>query len=194
MGTHYGTLFYGTPITNGKFISTEEINSIILQNATITSFGNNSNTVFEISIQHTSGGCGVPDSGIYIQLKDFIPWKYMAVTYEVRGGAACWWFDEGGEMAVTPNILTYDETKGDKIIQDYYGPLSDPAFATHQKTIACDNQTDNFMRYNTGVIRKIRYVRRRNVNGSLSGVHCERSCSGITVNDTTSIKNIFVWY
>jgi hypothetical protein len=90
------------------------------------------------------------------------------------------------------NIFAYDESAGDMCIKTFLAQ-DDAQFASHAKASACDNDANNFMRYNTTTFRRCTFIRRRNANGSLGGIHHGRACSEIGSNAITIIKNIYVW-
>ena len=172
--------FYGR---KGYRITQAEVNSIVLEGSTITSQADVDGG-FQIQFQHNVGGCG--SNNVFVQLKDFIPWTGISAEFWLSGASACWSFMENG------NIYTYDEAAGDRCVKTFLAQ-EDTQFSSHAKNAACDNDGNNFMRYNTTTFRKCTFVRRRNVNGSLSGVHHYRACNETGANAITIMKNIYVW-
>lgn len=176
MSTNYGR--------KGYRITQALVNSIVLEGSTILS-QSDVDDGFEIKFQHNVGGCGA--NNVLVQLKDFIPWTGISAEFWVSGASACWSF-----MELQGNIASYDEALGDRCVKTYLAQ-EDAQFSSHAKASACDNDANNFMRYNTTTFRKCTFVRRRSVNGSLAGVHHYRACNETGANAVTIIKNIYVW-
>lgn len=169
------------------------VNSVILVGATILE-QSNVNGGYEIKFQHNTGNA-CDSSGVFVQLLDFIPWKGISVEFQTTGSAACWTFMQPGGYGSSGgdgNIYTYDESLGDQCVKTFLAQ-EDAQFSSHAKANACDNDANNFMRYNTSTFRKCTFIRRRNVNGSLGGIHHGRACSEIGSNAITIMKNIYVW-
>lgn len=169
------------------------VQSIALVGATILSQGEDDGG-FTISFQHNTGS-SCDGTGVYVQLYDMIPWNRISVEFWFRGSAACWTIMQPGGYGSGSgdgNILSYDESQGDLCIRTYLAQ-DEGAFASHAKANACDNDGNNFMRYNTTTFRKCTFVRRRNVNGNFGGVHHGRACSEVGSNAVTIMKNIRVW-
>lgn len=186
-------MFYGQ---TGTIIQPGHVNGVYTTGGTILSQGYDTRG-FSVTFRHDLSGCGSPDSGIFVELKDFIPWTMMSVEFLVLGQAACWSFNTSGYgnavgNSGTGNIDTYNEALGDRCVKTYLAQ-DEPAYLTHNKVYACDNNADNFMRFNTGVYRKCTFVRRRNINGSLAGPHHGRSCNSTGAGSLTIIQNIVVW-
>lgn len=179
----------------GYVIQLSDVNAVYTTGGTVLSQGS-VNGCFEVSFRHDLGGCGGPDSGIFVELKDNISWKYMSCQFLLLGQASCWSFNSAGYGAAvgngTGNILPYSEAQGDSCVKTYLAQ-NDVGFTTHNKVTACDNNADNFMVYNTNVYRRCTFVRRRNLNGSLAGPHHGRSCNSTGANSVTIINNIVVW-
>jgi hypothetical protein len=149
---------------------------------------------YQLTIRHDTGD-GCQSSGFFVQLKDFIPWTRIAVEFWTTGSAACWSYMQPGGYGSTNgdgNIYAYDESLGDRCVKTYLAQ-DEAAYASHAKAGACDNDANNFMRYNTTTYRRCSFVRRRNVNGSLGGIHHGRACNEVGGNAITIIKNIYVW-
>ncbi len=184
----------------GLIVTTEYINSLNTTGATVLSQSYDTDNGYTVTIQHDLAGCGGAETGFFIEIKDPFPWRNMSCRFRLLGGAACWSFmNTGGSnygtaagSSGTGYMLSYSEAAGDRIIRTYLAQ-DDPQFATHDKVFACDNDTNNFMRYNTGEYRSFTMVRRRNVNGSLAGVHHGRSCNSTGGGSITIVDQIRIW-
>jgi hypothetical protein len=146
---------------------------------------------YQIKTTYTGYGCS--SSGIYIELSDSIPWTNITYELILEGNSACWTFNENAYApgSALGNLLTYDESAGDRISR----PLNSweiPAFQSHAKTSACDNNSNNFYHgsFNTNNPKTFFIQRRRNVNGSKAGPQIGRACTG---TGTTIIRNIRIW-
>lgn len=178
---------------NPLVIQYSDINAIYLVGATIIS-QDIENDGYTIRIQHNTGS-SCDSTGVFVQLKDTILWTKISVEFWTTGAAACWTYMQPGGYGSTNgdgNIFSYDESAGDRCIRTFLAQ-DDAQFITHDKANACDNDANNFMRYNTTTFRKCTFVRRRNVNGNLGGIHHGRACSETGANAITIIKNIRVW-
>ena len=146
---------------------------------------------YQIKTTHTSYGCS--SSGIYIELSDVIPWTN--ITYEVilTGGSSCWSFNYNAYApgAAAGNMLAYDESAGDRISRSL-NSWEVSAFQSHDRTSACDNNSNNFYHgsFNLNNPKTFFIQRRRNVNGSKAGPQMGRAC---TSSGTTIIRNIRIW-
>lgn len=179
-------LVYGA-VTNK--VTSGDINAITLINATIdTSFTGNNGTdgSYQIKVNHTNCGCN--STQVDIQLKDNISWTYITFEVDSTGASACWGFNHGSYSG-TGNLLGYDESSGDRVFENV-NSWENPQFQTHNRTVACDNDSNNFMRYNENGPRVFCMKRRRNVNGSLAAISFGRACN---CNGTTIIRNIRIW-
>jgi hypothetical protein len=184
-----------------RLVTSADISSLTLLNMT-TVFNGDSDNGYVYEGYHNTGGCGTaPESGVLILLKDTIPWTRISFQWEGTGQAACWSFVNPstayGAATGTPsgNLLGYDAAQGDKLYDGYLtftGPGMVGGFSA-LKFNACDNATDNFMRFNTETFRRFRMSRRRNVGTGLAGIHHGRSCSSIGTGSVTRISNIFIW-
>lgn len=178
---------------NPLIVTYSDIQAIYLVGATILN-QDQENDGYLIRIRHDTGS-SCDATGVYVQLKDTIAWTRISAEFWTTGAAACWTFMQPsgyGSNNGDGNILSYDESAGDKCIKTYLAQ-DDPQFSSHAKANACDNDANNFMRYNTTTFRKCTFVRRRNVNGNLAGIHHGRACSEVGSNAITIIKNIRVW-
>lgn len=177
----------------GERVTLANVNSVVLVGATILS-QSDVDGGYEITVQHNTGS-SCDSTGIFVQLTDFISWTGISVEFQTKGAAACWAYMQPGGYGSSGgdgNILSYDESLGDRCVKTFLAQ-DDAQFASHDKVFACDNDANNFMRYNTTTFRKCTFVRRRNVNGSLGGVYHGRACSEVGANAITVIKNIYVW-
>lgn len=147
------------------------------------------------------GGCGNPNSAVFVRLKDTIPWTKITCFFEMTGTAACWAFMGGssgaGSGEVNPatagliaggNLEQYNSALGDRVFRDNGTFVSNPAYAV--KWSACDNDANNFFRFNdyksfwcTG--------RRKDVSNGLAGIFHSRSCNATGVY--IRISNILIF-
>lgn len=182
--------FYGRTAERVTFA---HVNSVVLVGATILQQSDVGGG-YEIKVQHNTGNV-CDSSGVFVQISNFIPWTGISVEFQTTGHAACWTYMQPGGYGSgggDGNIYSYDESAGDKCIRTYLAQ-DDSQFASHAKANGCDNDANNFMRYNTTTFRRCTFIRRRIVNGSLGGIHHGRACSEIGSNAITIIKNIYVW-
>ena len=182
--------FYGR---KAERVTYAQVNSVVLVGASIQSQSDDDGG-YQLRVQHNTGNA-CDSSGVFIQLKDFIPWTGISVEFQTTGAAACWTFMQPGGYGSGGGdgfISSYDEALGDRCVKTYLAQ-DDAQFVSHAKASACDNDANNFMRYNTTTFRNCTFVRRRIVNGSLGGIHHGRACSEIGANAITIIKNIYVW-
>lgn len=178
---------------NPVIVKYSDVNAVYLVGATILS-QDEENDGYSIKVQHTTGNA-CDSTGVFVQLKDTIPWTKISAEFWTTGAAACWTYMQPGGYGSSSgdgNIYSYDESAGDKCIRTYLAQ-DESAFASHAKASACDNDANNFMRYNTTTFRKCTFVRRRSTMASLGGVHHGRACSEIGSNAITIIKNIRIW-
>jgi len=187
MGTVYGI--------NSTIVTTDMINSVTTTGGTILSQTTGA-TPYEITFRHDLSGCGSADSGILILINDTIPWTNISFTWSGTGTASCWSFMHPSSNfgsatgTATGNLLSYDESLGDTIVRPYL-TWEVSAYQSHGKIYACDNDANNFFRFNSGEYKSFHMTRRRNVNGSLAGIHHGRSCNSTSSN--TIIRNIRIW-
>jgi hypothetical protein len=178
-------------------VTSSMINSISITGGTITAQGDTGkNGAFSITFRHDVSGCGGADSGISIILKDVIPWTRIGFDWEGNGVASCWSFmnTNGGNFGAatgntTGNLLAYGQPN-DTIINSYL-TWEVPAYQSHDRVYACDNDANNFFRFNSGEYKKFRMVRTRDTSGNLAGLHHGRSCN--STGSFTIIKNIYIW-
>jgi hypothetical protein len=182
--------FYGQ---NAYRITQAYVNAIYLVGATILE-QSDVDGGFQIKFQHNTGNA-CDSTGVFVQLQDLIPWTKISAEFWTTGAAACWTFMQPagyGSSSGDGNIYSYDEAAGDRCVKTYLAQ-DDAQFSSHSKANACDNDANNFMRYNTTTYRKCTFVRRRSTLASLGGVHHGRACSETGSNAITIIKNIYVW-
>jgi len=185
MGTFYGI--------KPTIVTSVDVNSIILTNSTIVSASTGDIDIgggYQLYITNDTADCS--SSGVYLELKDNINWKYITFEMVLTGYAACWNFISSGWGSYTTNIYDYDEALGDVILHPF-NSWEYPEFQTHNRTSACDNNPDNFFHgsFQKGNPKTFIMKRRRNVNGGLAGIYHMRACSGI---GTTLIRKIRIWY
>ncbi len=179
-------LVYGA-ITNK--ITSADINSISLTQATIdtSATGNiGPSGEWQLKVNHTNSDCSL--TLVEIQLKDNINWSYITFEMDTTGPAACWGWNHGN-YSNSGNLYSYDEAAGDRIFESI-NSWELPQFQSHNRTVACDNDSNNFMRYNTNGPRVFAMKRRRNVNGSLASISFGRACNS---GGYTIVKNIRIW-
>lgn len=190
MAIHYNQL--------AKKVTSADIQSITLYNVTMTK-NTDENGGFVFEGFHTTGGCGTAqDSGVLILLKDNIQWSKICFKWEGVGSASCWSFMNSssnfgtGTGTATGNMLSYSEILGDRL-HDNFLTWEVPAYQTHNRTYACNNDANNFFRFSTSQIRRFRMTRRRNVGAGLAGIHHGRSCNSVGSSAITRISDIFIW-
>jgi hypothetical protein len=179
-------LVYGA-ITNK--VTSADIQSITLLAATIvpTETGNiGPSGEWQIKVTHDN--CGCDSSRVDILLKDNLNWKYITFEMDTTGSAACWGWNHGS-YSETGNLFGYDEAAGDRVFESI-NSWELAQFQTHDRTVACNNDDNNFMRYNTSGPRVFAMKRRRNVNGSLAAISFGRACN---CGGYTIVKNIRIW-
>jgi hypothetical protein len=170
------------------------IDSVSTTGGTIISQGD-VNGKYEIQFRHDTFGCGGPDSGILILIKDTISWKGITFEWLGNGTASCWSFMHSSNFGSATgtsngNLLAYNESLGDVISRPYL-TWEVPAYQSHDRVYACDNNADNFFIFNSDSYKSFFMKRRRNINGSLAGIHHGRSCNSTA--SFTIIRNIRIW-
>ena len=190
MGVHYNQK--ATLVTNSM------IDAVITTGMTTTVNGDvNGSYVYQGTLD--LGGCGNPNSAVFVRLKDTIPWTKITCFFEMNGTASCWTFMGGnsGTGEVVPsttglipggNIEGFNLSLGDRIFRDNGTFISNPSYAV--KLSACDNNADNFFRFND---YKSFWVttRRKNISNGLAGVFHSRSCN--QTGKYIKISNIFIF-
>jgi hypothetical protein len=179
-------LTYGA-ITNK--ITSADVYSISLTQATIdtASTGNiGPNGEWQLKVNHTNSDCSL--TLVEIELRDNIAWSYITFEMDTTGPAACWGWNHGS-YSNDGNLYAYDESAGDRIFESI-NSWELEQFQSHNRTVACDNDANNFMRYNTSGPRVFAMKRRRNVNGSRAAISFGRACNSFGY---TLVKNIRIW-
>lgn len=178
-------------------VTSSMISSITLFNVTMT-LNSDIEGGFVFEGYHTTGGCGAAqDSGVLILLKDDISWSKICFKWEGTGIASCWSFMGSSNWGASTgtasgNLLSYNEANGDRL-HDNFLTWEVPAYQTHNRTTACDNDANNFFRFNSTQFKRFRMTRRRNVGAGLAGIHHGRSCNTTGTGDVTRISDIFIW-
>jgi hypothetical protein len=181
---------------NSLKVSASMIDSVTTTGGTIIEQTDNPNTGYQITFRHDLAGCGNPNSGILILLKDIIPWTRISFEWLGNGTASCWSFMDSSSNhgtstgTATGNLLGYSESLGDVITKPNL-TWEVPAYQSHPRTTACNNDNNNFFRFNESLYKSFRMTRRRNINGSLAGIHHGRSCN--STGAFTIIRNIRIW-
>jgi hypothetical protein len=173
----------------GTLVTQDMVQSVTLVGTTITAQDNTNG--YSVTVRHDTGD-GCQSSGFTINIHNWINWKFVSAEFLVSGSAACWSFMQASGYGQGGNLYDYDEAQGDRCVKTYLAQDM-PEFASHAKANACDNDTNNFMRYNTGTYRRCTFIRRRNMNGQTGGVGHGRACSSVGGGSVTIVKNIFVW-
>lgn len=143
----------------------------------------------------THGSFGCSNSGLYVELLDTVPWTNITYEVIVTGNSACWSFNHHtntyGPSPGSGNMEAYSTTLGDRISRPF-NSWEVAAFQSHNRTFACNNNSNNFFHGNfqVGDPKTFFMQRRRNVNGSLAGPHIGLACTGA---GTLLIRNIRIW-
>lgn len=186
------TVFYGRKAYR---VTADKISSVTNVNGTIISQGD-INEGYEITFQHDTAGCGAADSGLFVAIKDFIPWTNISMEFYLTGTASCWSFNNGGYVGSAGNsgtgyLLSYNSSLD--VISKAVNSFELPQYTKQMN--ACDNASTNFMHssYYTGAFRKFSITRRRDSSGNLAGPCTGRSCNSTGAGSWTTIRNIYVW-
>jgi len=175
--------------------------SVTTHGGTILSQGD-TDSGYEVQFRHDNGGCGNPDSGILVLLGNSVKWNRIAFEWTGTGTASCWSFMRTGASNFGSstglgdgNLLAYSEAAGDVISRPYL-TWEVPAYQSHDRIYACDNNANNFFRFNSGEAKSFFMKRRRATafNGNFAGIHHGRSCNSTGAGAVTTIKNIRIWY
>lgn len=179
-------------------INSAFINSVTTTGGTIL-FQGDINNSYELHFRHDLSGCGGPDSGLLILIRDTIPWTKISFEWLGSGTASCWSFMDAnsnyGAATGTPtgNLLPYNETLSDTVVRSFL-TWEVPQYQRTNKTTACDNNSDNFFRFNSSSFKSFHMNRRRNNSiQSLAGIHHGRSCNSTGEGSVTIIRNIRIW-
>lgn len=193
MSTQYGRLSF--PITQSM------VDSVTTTGGTIISQGNTGyNNTYEIIFQHELSGCGNPASALVILLKNTTPnWKFITWEWRGTGTAACWTFNSTSAEALFGTtaynlgyLQAYNESLGDGVFNSFLS-WEIPAYQSHNRVVACNNDANNFFRFNSTQFKSFFMKRRRDSSGNLAGIHHSRSCNSIGAGSRTHIRNIYVY-
>ena len=182
---------------NSTLVTSDLVNSVTTTGGTIMSQGNTGpKGGYTITFRHDLGGCGSADSGILILLKDNFSWNRMSFDWEGNGTAACWSFMHTSGFGSATGTVNGNMSPLDSICVDaILNPVLTwevPAYQSHNRVYACDNNADNFFRFNSSDYKKFRMLRTRIADtSSLAGIHHGRSCN--STGAFTIIKNIHIW-
>jgi hypothetical protein len=173
---------------NFKRVTSDMIDSVNNQNCTILSEGNDNSGGYSISYQFNSGGCGGPESGLHVRIKNTIPWSRIFCKFTNEGTAACWTFNQSGYGGIAPNLAGYNTSLGDIIFRpDASNSFENPAYTV--QVGACDNEPTNFMRF--GGVKSF-YMFMRRANSNPAGFGHGRSCSGTGPGSYCTISDIYI--
>ncbi len=179
-------------------VTSAYVNAVHVTGGTVLSSGNSSDGLYSVTYRVDLGGCGGPDSGIFVQLKDTIPWTGISFRVQLSGTASCWSFNrDPGYGAIvgyntTGYLQSYSTLAGDQINFSYLAQ-QDPAYSSHDPVYACDNDANNFMRFNSGTFKFFTMKRRRDTSSNLAGPYIGRSCTSTGEGSQVIIDNIFIW-
>jgi hypothetical protein len=173
---------------NFKRVTSSMIDSVVNQNCTILSEGNDSSGGYAISYQFNNGGCGGTESGLYVRIKNTIPWSRIFCRFLNEGFAACWSFNQNGFGGISPNLASYNPSQGDIIFtKDAVNSFENPQY--NIQLYACDNEPTNFMRF--GGVKSFYLFMRRN-DSNIAGFGHGRSCSSSGDGSYCTISEIYI--
>ncbi len=148
-----------------------------------------------VSFQHTSFGCGGPDNGIRIMLKNTISWSKIIFDWSGTGWASCWSFmpPTGGYGASLgsphANMTDMNTGNGHDKITNSSNIWDVPAYQSHDRLSGCNNSGNNPFRFNSGLKSFTMYRTRNTSAGGFAGIHHGRSCSA---QGNSTITNIYI--
>ena len=181
MGLNYGP--------KGYVVKSTDINAITLVQASIDT-GQTGDIgpggSYQLFVNHLNSDCST--SRVDLQIKDNIVWSYITFEMVTTGHAACWGWNNAS-FSIAGNMLSYDESLGDRIFESL-NSWELPEFQSHDRTYACDNDANNFMRYNTSGPRSFCMKRRRNIGAGLVTISHGRACVSV---GTTLIRKITLY-
>lgn len=138
----------------------------------------------------TSNGCA-SSNGIFVRIKDVIPWTRLYVRMLSTGTAACWGWcgnnDDGAGMSTQQhqgNMLPYSEALGD-YTKNEFNVWDNPQFSKSWNR--CDNNANNYMRFNSSG-RGFDLFCRRNSMATLAGPSHGRTCSSTGTVTFTNMR------
>jgi|688.fasta_scaffold578481_3 hypothetical protein len=178
MGLNYGPKAYKVTSIDVNLIT---LNTTSIDTAQTGDIGPGG--TYQLFVNHLNAGCDY--SEVNLQLKDNISWKYITFEMVTTGPSACWGWNSGG-YSNAGNMESYDEAKGDRLFE-CINTWEQAQFQTHNRTQACDNDANNFMRYNTSGPRIFCMKRRRNIGAGLVTISHGRACN---TYGTTLIRKI----
>jgi len=150
---------------------------------------------YKVAFQHTTFGCGGPDNGIQILLKNTISWSKIIFDWEGSGFASCWSFmPSGGGYGASlglssGNMLDINEANGHDKITNNVGMWEVASFQSHDRHIGCNNAGNNPFVQNSGYKAFTMYRTRNVAAGGYAGIHHGRSCS---YGGPSTITNIYI--
>lgn len=176
-------------------VSASMVDSYEAPFVTITSSGNDANGMYQLTGYAQSGGCGNPnESGIWVKIKNTIPWTYVVCKFTVAGTASCWSFNNSGYGSFTDrsgNLYSYSSAAGDII----YRSNAINCFENTAYTVqpgACDNDASNFFRF-AGTKSFYMLSRRNTSNNNVAGPIHGRSCNEVSGGATMTISEIYIF-
>lgn len=179
-------------------VTSSYVNAVHTTGATVLSSGDDNSGLYAITVRVDSSGCGGPDFGVFVQLKDTFSWNAISFRTALSGTAACWSFNNNPGFGIispystTGYLLAYSTEAKDQISLSYLAQ-QDAQFSSHDPVYACDNDANNFMRFNSGTFKFFTMKRRRDSSGNLAGPYIGRSCTSIGSASIVIIDNIFIW-
>ncbi len=188
MGTTYGKISH--------LIRPVDIDNIIIDTSDRTTYSISTDprggAVITCSmLRNTANGCS-SNNGISLQLVDVFNWTRVYCKFFSTGTASCfgWNGNNGYGLDMTSsqrqgNLLAYNESNNDFTRNEFnVWELS----AYRKYFSGCDNNADNYMRFNTTGRSFDIYSRRNNMN-ILAGPSHGRTCSS---DGTVVISRIFI--
>jgi hypothetical protein len=193
MGTTYGK--------QSILVTPDLIEDIIIDTTgrttyTIGTETNGAAIVTATMLFNTANGCS-SNNGIFIRIKDVIPWRKIYVSFISTGVASCWgWNGNNGYGAGMTssqqqgNLLSYNASLGD-FTRNEFNVWNLPQFRKYFS--ACDNNSDNYMHgsFAVGTSRGFDIYSRRNNMGVLAGPSHGRTCMN---NGTITMTNMRIMY
>ena len=144
------------------------------------------NGSYQLFVNHLNNGCD--SSQVNLQIKDNITWSYVTFEMVTTGNSACWGWNHGS-YSDAGNMPSYNESLGDRVFESI-NSWELPEFQSHDRTVACDNDANNFMRYNASGPRSFCMKRRRNIGAGLVTISHGRACNNY---GTTLIRKITLY-
>lgn len=183
---------------NATTVTEGLVNSISLRGMEGT-VSSDSNGSFVYSGYKTNTGCD--NSVVYIELKDPFAWNRISCRFIINGHAACWTFNttggwNPGHFTPSGNLLGYDASAGDVFTESRsLNSWGYTQFQSHDRTAACDNNSNNFYHSSFQVGNPMMFLmrRRRNTSGNLAGIYHASACHGSGTGHNITIKDIKIW-